>query len=75
MRQVSLVAAHSQEFPPDTCPQTSPLGHVPPQAGAGEESQVKLHTRQQTPKAPMHTSPEAQLLSEVQVPEQLRRSG
>jgi hypothetical protein len=37
MVHVSLSLAHTQVLPPDVCPQTSPLGHVPPQVGAGDE--------------------------------------
>jgi hypothetical protein len=43
--------------------------------GAGEESQVKGHVEQQTfPTTFTHTVPEPQLLSEVQLPEQLPKS-
>jgi len=60
MPHVALVAAHSQEFPPDTCPQTSPLGHVPPQAGACEMPHVSLvrtHSQEFPPDACPQTCP------------------
>ena len=34
-----------QEFWPDACPQTCPLGHVPPHVGAWEREHVYVHAQ------------------------------
>src|SRR5262249_13958353 len=64
MVHVSLEGAHSQEPPPVPCPQTCPLGHLPPHAGAGEIAHVSsgvTHSQEFPPDASPQICPLGQV--------------
>ena len=64
MLHVLSGGAQAQEFPPGAWTQASPLGHVPPHAGAAEIAQVSsalTHSHEFPPDTCPQTSPRAHI--------------